>query len=440
LQKRIKLILILLIVVLTLSGCMRTVDQMYRVPKRSEQFTELQAVIDGSMTDLAYSAPISGENQQAVQMADLNGDSVEEYLLFAKGDFEHPLRILVFKQIGNSFELAQVIDSNGTDFDSVEYVDVDAKPGLELVFGSQLTDQLVRNVCVYTFTETLEAKLLISTNYTKYLCADLDGIEGRELFVIKPGSAETDKGVAELYWMNEGKVECSNTVELSGPSEKLKRVLLGRIEGGKPAIYVATTAADNAVITDVFICANESLINLTESNESGASVKTLRNSYVCADDIDGDGITELPYLMPMMPMENMETGNRQELIRWYSIDVSGKDVIKAYTFHDFVGGWYMDLNSQWAAQLTVVDLRGAYEFYIWDPEYVCAEKVMTVFTQSGHNHDSVNQSTEQIVLWNDDSVLFTAILEESAAQYGITPEWIISSFHMINQAWKTGET
>ena len=97
-KKKCLLLFAALLAALLLSGCaMRTIDELYAPPKRSEEYSRLQSAIDIAMAGLEYSAPLTGENQQAVQMADLNGDSVEEYLLFAKGDSEYPLRILVFK-------------------------------------------------------------------------------------------------------------------------------------------------------------------------------------------------------------------------------------------------------------------------------------------------------------------------------------------------------
>ena len=53
---------------------MKSVDDLYCLPKRSEAYTNLQNEIDRVMSGLEYSAPISGEHQQTVQMADLDGD------------------------------------------------------------------------------------------------------------------------------------------------------------------------------------------------------------------------------------------------------------------------------------------------------------------------------------------------------------------------------
>ena len=86
----------LLAALLLCSGCMATVDQMYRLPKRSEEVANLQAAMDSAMDGLSYSAPLTGENQQTVQTVDLDGDGDLEYVVFAKGYSEKPMKILIF--------------------------------------------------------------------------------------------------------------------------------------------------------------------------------------------------------------------------------------------------------------------------------------------------------------------------------------------------------
>ena len=64
---------------ISMSGCVMTVDQMYVPPRRSESYRNLQAVMDEFMKGLEYCAPITGENQQSVQMADLTGEQDPRY-------------------------------------------------------------------------------------------------------------------------------------------------------------------------------------------------------------------------------------------------------------------------------------------------------------------------------------------------------------------------
>ena len=74
-KKRFALLLLIFLMATLFAGCaLRTVADMYAIPKRSKEFKQLQVVIDQSMTGLEYSAPLSGENRQTVQLGDLNGD------------------------------------------------------------------------------------------------------------------------------------------------------------------------------------------------------------------------------------------------------------------------------------------------------------------------------------------------------------------------------
>ena len=71
---------------------------MYCLPRRSERYDNLQVVMDEAMDELEYSAPVAGENQQIVQMADLSGDGNSEIILFAKGnDIDQKKVFLGFK-------------------------------------------------------------------------------------------------------------------------------------------------------------------------------------------------------------------------------------------------------------------------------------------------------------------------------------------------------
>lgn len=435
-----KFICLLLMAVLLLSGCMRTVEQMYSIPKRSEDFKNLQSAIDKAMQSHSYSAPLSGENQQAVQMADLNGDGVQECLLFAKCDSERPLRILIFRQVDDSYVHLQTVESNGSAFDLVEYVQMDDTPGMEMVVGTQLADQVLRSVSVYTFNDELVPQLQVSTNYTKFLTVDLDADDLAELFVLHPGQSDTDNGVAAVYGMEDGAMERSNEMNMSRPADKLKRILVGKLHNGLPAVYVASTVDEIAIVTDVYAWVSQSLTNVSFLNDSGTSVHTMRNYYVYADDVDNDGVVELPHLITMLPLESDLSTDRHELIRWYSMTQTGAEVDKCYTYHNFVGGWYLETDSQWAPRLTVRSQGNYYELFLWDADFTEAEKIVTIFVLSGQNRTELAETDDRFILHSTDTVTYAASLESSAARYGITRESVSSGFHLIQQDWKTGET
>ncbi len=436
---RFKCILLSLAVVLLLTGCgMRTVEDMYCLPRRPEDYGHLQTAIQNAMVGLQYAAPLSGENQQSLQMADLTGDGVSEYLLFAKSETEEPLRILIFRQSEDGYAWMTTIKSQGTAFDRVEYVDMDGVPGVELVVGCRVSDEIMGDVSVYTFPEG-DARPLLRANYEKFLTCDLESDGYSELMLLRSGESDAQRGIAVLYDFRNGEVGRSAEVELSGGAAHIKRIMAGTLYGGTPAVYVASSADGNAIVTDIFAMKDGVFTNISFSNESGTSVRTLRNYYVYADDIDDDGTLELPSLITMATASGSGQQDRY-MIRWFAMDPEGREVDKLYTYHNFAGGWYLCLGEDWATQITAEQNAGVHAFYVWDASQQSSVPVFTIYALTGQDRDTAAVEDGKFLLLRTENVVYAATLEASAGSCGITQEYLINAFRLIQKDWNTGET
>lgn len=180
--------------------------------------------------------------------------------------------------------------------------------------------------------------------------------------------------------------------------------------------------------------------NISFSNESGTSVQTLRNYYIYADDVDNDGVLELPSLIIMQSLDPRRQGEKQYLIRWYAMDLLGNEIDKCYTFHNFVGGWYLELDSAWADRVSVVQDGSDYVFHVWDEGLRKYETVFSIHALTGAGRDEQAQEAERFALYRTDSVVYAAKLEAAAVDYSVTKDDLISWFKLIRQDWKTGET
>ena len=438
-RNRIKVFAAMLVAALMLTGCtMRTVGQMYQLPKRSEDYSNLQSVMDKAMAGLKFSAPISGDNQQSVQMADIDGDGQQEYLVFCKGSAELPLRILVFDRVNGTYTHVDTIENNGADFDQVEYIQMDDKPGVEVVVGHKISDLLTRSVSVYTFSDG-ESERLITTNYRKFLAVDMNGDRQSELFVLRSGLLDSDPGVAELYSLVGGIIERSNEVGLSASVDKLKRVLVGKLYDGKQAIFVATSVEDTSLATDIYTIADQHLVNAVKTDPEGMGTQTLRNYYIYADDIDKDGITELPRIITTKPLSNVSVLEPSKLVLWYAMGSNGNTIDKLYTYYNAAGGWYLKIDKKLAPRITVEVEANTFAFYLWNADYTNAEKLFTIFTLTGQNREEQSLSDEKFVLLKTDMTIYAATLETTAEKYGITHASLIGSFNQIHRDWNSGE-
>jgi hypothetical protein len=202
---------------------------------------------------------------------------------------------------------------------------------------------------------------------------------------------------------------------------------------------VASSADGTSIITDVFAMKSGVFTNISFSNESGTSVRTLRNYYVYADDVDDDSILELPSLITMASAAQ-EGREDQYLIRWFAMDLRGREVDKRYSFHNFAGSWYVCLDNSWATQLTVQQTNEAYRFFIWDAEQQENIPIYTIYALTGQNRDTDAVEQGRFVLHRTDRVVYAAVLEDGAVQYGINQKKLINDFHLIQRDWNMGET
>ena len=425
---------------LLLTGCaMRTVEEMYALPKRSEEYKELQAAIDTAMYGMTFSSPQSGEHQQTVQMADLNGDGLDEYLVFAKGATEKPLQVLIFQQDGSGkCRTMDTIGFNGQAFEQVEYVDFDDQPGKELIVGFQVSDQVLRSVAVFTFRGG-SAELLLMNGYSKMLPCNLSG--GRsELMVLRPGEEETERGMAVLYSYQNGQIVRSVETELSENTSRIRRIMTGKLQDQTPAVFVTSSSEENTIVTDIFAVKDGHFTNIAYSTEADTSIRTLLNYYVYAEDIDSDGVMELPGLVTMKPVTVWRDSEQRFLVRWYAMDVDGWEIDKLYTFHNYIGGWYLQLDSQWASRMTVEQEHGCFRFYVWDESYQTATALFSVYTLTGADRDESAAQDGRFPLYRAEGVAYAAQLDIAAPEYGITEKSLQDSFRLIRQDWQTGET
>ena len=436
-RKRI-LLGLLFVVTILLAGCnMRTIDQMYCVPKRPEGYLNLQSAMDTAMSGLEYHAPISGEHQQPVQQADLDGDSSEEFLVFAKGSGEKPLKILIFKQMHDEYVLADVLENNGTAFDQVQYVKFTDRPGYDIIIGRQLSEQVVRPVSVYTMIDGKMTQIL-TTQYTRFLSTDFDENGRTELMILRPGEDPAANGIAELYGVNDGILERSQEVTMSEPADHIKRIMVSKLNDGPAAVYVASDVNGSAIITDVYALLDGTFTNVSLSNESGTSVQTLRNYYVYADDLDKDGVLELPDLIPLADPDNSATSN-QHLIRWYSMNSDGTEVDKVHTYHSFTGGWYLELPAQIAGMTHVSQFGNSYEFSVTNKDGTLS-KLMTVYVFTGQEREEQAIADNRFVLYRNESTVYAGHLEVASAAFDMTHETLINAFHLITLNPSNAET
>ena len=442
-KKRIGLtVLLAILLCLLLSGCfVKTVDELYLLPRHSEEYNDLQSAIDAVMKDgTVYCAPVSGANQQTVQLADLDGDEKDEAVVFLKTTGEKPLCAYIFDQQDGVYQNVAVIEGIGSAFASAEYVQLDDQPGMEIILGRQLSDQVVQSMSVCSLREGRIVELL-NTNYSEYITADLDSDGLRDVFALR-FDAEQAQGVAELYRWREGQMEREPEVMLTNGVQSIKRIIAGQLMQEIPAVFVASVYDTDSIVTDVFAFSGGGFTNLTHA-DGEHTVPTLRSYFVYACDIDGDGLIELPELLQLPQSE--DGGDRYSLIYWYNLDGKGQKTVKQTTYHCFSGGWYVTVPEQWREKLTISrgeevgGVRG-YVFSEWKQGGQPPEEIFTLYTFTGEDRNELASADGRFLVSEKGDVSCSAKMGTSVLAKGMSEEDLKMMFNYIQIDWNSGET
>ena len=205
------LLAVLAAVPLLLSGCMlsASAEDLYALPQLPREYESLSAQLNAIQASGAeYAPPQTGANLPPVQLADLNGDGVDEALAFFRvsGD-ERPLKLYIFRRAErNTYEQAAVIEGSGASIHSFLYRDMDGDGVQELIVSWSVSAE-VQAMSVYTLSG-LQPSQVMTTPYARYEVVDLDGDDDLELVVLRSDDTESGFSLAAYYdWDKDGTLQ-----------------------------------------------------------------------------------------------------------------------------------------------------------------------------------------------------------------------------------------
>lgn len=420
-MKRMKKILILLMAAaMLLTGCvMRTVDQLYALPKRPQADSDLQTVIDQAMVGLSYSAPVYGENRQQLQSADLDGDGTDEFVVLARDGSRKTLKILIFRLLAVGYALSDVIEGYGSAYDFVEFANVDDHPGAEIIIGRQMGDGVVRSAAVYRVVDGT-AQQLMEASYARFLCCDMDSDNRSELLLVEPGDTMDISTTLQLYRYDEGELRAVSQMQIDTPPSTTGSLEQISLMDETTAVLLTCQEADVQSIHFFSLYAGK-LLAFHEPVEQ----RQVGGRFVSPVDIDGDGDTDIPKVIPVLDNEGAETG--EHWIMWYGMNADGTVKDGIYTYYNYADKWYLHLDRPWTEQLLVTKSDGACTFTNRNKEIV-----MTIYALTGSSRRERAAQLGGVVLGSSQSVTFAAVVGPGAKALQITEQRIAQMFYPID--------
>ena len=238
--------------------------------------------------------------------------------------------------------------------------------------------------------------------------------------------------VAEFYGWQGEQMGVSYRCRLSSTMTALNRgsVVTGMVAKDTPAVFITGVDTTNMAVTDILIYRQETgLVNVAMDRNSGVSTAVYPYRQLSPQDIDGDGIIELP-----CPLGDTPTEQTDGLVSWMRWKTDGRFEQTAKTYHSQSGGWYLTIpTSWWTWDVTAVTGGMINENQM--TLHINGDAVLTIYTITGENRDSRSRIGSRIVLRRQTATVYAGEVYEIATYYGMDEDLLRRSFRLILPAW-----
>lgn len=423
----------LLVLAALLSGCTvfdSSVEQLFTLPRMAPEYTGLSQQLDSLIAQgYEYAPPSGGRNIQSVQMVDLEDDGRQEALVFLRRTAdERPLKILIFRlDTTDSYRLYCTVESSGAAVDSVYYQDLNGDSRRELIVGWRISAD-VQTLAAYSIEP--EPVALMSCGYSRFSIQDLNSDGVPSLLVLR---TDGELGpVAEFYGWQDEQMSVSYRCRLSSSMTALNRgsIVAGMVAKDTPAVFITGVDATSMAVTDILIYRQEAgLVNVAMDKSSGVSAAVYPFRQLSPQDIDGDGLIELP-----CPLGNGSAEQTDGLVSWMSWRSDGRFEQSVKTYHSLSAGWYFTIPQSWwdwDVDAVTTGIQNESQMTL----RINGDDVLSIYTITGENRESRSRMDHRLVLRRQAATVYAGEVCELAPYYGMDEDLLRRSFSLILGSW-----
>ena len=411
--------LVLLPIILILFTRLDSPSDLLSPPGLYGENSKIQNAFESSISnanDVILKYPSSGEYQSAFVFYDVDGDEIEEVLVFysLKSD-EDVVRVNILDCVDDEWISVFDEEGYGSDILSIEFNDFYGDGKSEIVVCWRLYESTSSKVLTVHSIDSVDDKImsvetLVNQSYAVYSISDMDDDNVDELLVLWQDTTDLKlpKSYATLLKMEKDGTfsQRGNRVQLDPAVSSYSSIFVGEI-GGKTVTFVDAYKGDDTMITEAlyFDEENDTLVAPFVDKESLTNLITKRSPAVSSVDIDGDGNLEIPVAISNALQE--EDSSIIPLTAWsiYSDDALS---VKQYNFVNSICGYSFAITNGQREKLVVACNKdtGSMTFY----DFANQTKGEELFTISVKDTKSITASDEYTFsVTHDDNTYFGTI-------------------------------
>ena len=348
---------------LLLAGCSMPgeqvqVEELLRAPKLSGDYGDVQTALNdwlGESAQLKY--PMQGELLSPFLLQDLDGDGRQDAaVLYTTAQSSNVCIAILQKDDADIWHVRQNVEGLADTVESVGLAQLQPGDATQLVVGYTAA-QGDQYLAVYSYTDGVLSTIL-EQQYQQYLVEDITGGGNQDLILM---STLEDGGV-QIELLTVDKEGSFQQVAVMGLSANrfagCASVAAGVGADGRHYLVLdGWTGISGNNLASVLLRFDEDTQQMVPADQISTEklyTASLRNvPSLVSQDLDGDGIVEIPTQPDEAGLLNMSQSRRMDFIVW--MDYTSPHPEKSFGLLDEETNCYIELPMEWEGNLKLTD-------------------------------------------------------------------------------------
>ena len=305
---------------LLLSACSSfqpNLTDLMQSPKLTEEQAEIYEALTNAadVSDVQLKYPKSGDYRSAFVMFDLDADGEDEALVFYNmPSWGGNVRIMVLDHQQDEWVSVYDAVGEGTDVTEVDFQVLTASGRHCVLIGWEQGTSENTSISVYDYTGG-QLRVLYESEYSQMLIEDLDQ-DGTKEILLGIFKASSKTGAIRLINDTEDGLQSASRVVMDSTITGFLGIEIGRLAQNQIAVFVDAYTSSTQIVTEIMVYTDDGKLRSLSSHYGGLDRPLLREVPVRCEDINGDGILEIPVSLVEYSEEEREEDNRKNLLQY----------------------------------------------------------------------------------------------------------------------------
>lgn len=313
---------------LLLSACSSfqpNLTDLMQSPKLTEEQAEIYEALTNAadVSDVQLKYPKSGDYRSAFVMFDLDADGEDEALVFYNmPSWGGNVRIMVLDHQQDEWVSVYDAVGEGTDVTEVDFQVLTASGRHCVLIGWEQGTSENTSISVYDYTGG-QLRVLYESEYSQMLIEDLDQ-DGTKEILLGIFKASSKTGAIRLINDTEDGLQSASRVVMDSTITGFLGIEIGWLAQNQIAVFVDAYTSSTQIVTEIMVYTDDGKLRSLSSHYGGLDRPLLREVPVRCEDINGDGILEIPVSLVEYSEEEREEDNRKNLLQYLYLSNPGE--------------------------------------------------------------------------------------------------------------------